>query len=139
MTAHVKAYNARPEVKDQTNARQRADRLTASGRARALLRGMRYRCKLNGLAYDLNEKDVVRMITDCVCPYTMQSFVLVSGRHPWAPSIDRIDNAKGYTQDNVQVVSLWWNIAKNEWPEAVTVRALAGLKRALQDMELVIP
>lgn len=34
---------------------------------------------------------------------------------PWQPSIDRIDNAKGYEVDNVRVVALIVNYAMNEW------------------------
>lgn len=131
----MKAYNAQQWRKDATAVRQQASRMTPKGRAQSLLKGIRYRCKQNGLAYDLDEKEITRMITDCVCPYTMQPFVLTSGRHPWAPSIDRIDNAGGYTRDNTNVVSLWWNLAKNEWPEGVTALALMGLKRTLQDAE----
>lgn len=36
---------------------------------------------------------------------------------PWTLSIDRIDNSKGYTKDNVQLVCLIYNIAKNWWNE----------------------
>lgn len=135
VAVRMKTYNARSEVRERDLARQNKDRMTPKGRAQSLLKGVRHRCKRDGLAYNLDENEITRMITDCVCPYTMQPFVLTSGRHPWAPSIDRLDNAKGYTRDNVNVVSFWWNIAKNEWPESVTTLALAGLKRALEDME----
>lgn len=35
---------------------------------------------------------------------------------PFAPSLDRIDNNKGYTYDNVQIVCVIVNKAKNEYP-----------------------
>ena len=38
-----------------------------------------------------------------------------SGRNPWQPSLDRLDNAKGYVIGNVQVVCLIYNIAKGHW------------------------
>lgn len=132
--AWMKTYNARPEVKKQTSIRQLRARHTPKGRAQSLLRGVRYRCKKFGLVYDLNEDAIADAIVDTVCPYTMQSFVLSKGRHPFAPSIDRIDGTKGYTSDNIQVVSFWWNIAKNVWPEHVTATVLLGLRKALQDM-----
>lgn len=135
----MKAYNAQQWRKDATSTRQRATRLTPKGRAQSLLKGIRHRCKRDGLAYDLDEKEIIRAIVECACPYTLQPFVLTSGRHPWAPSIDRIDNSKGYTRDNVSVVSLWWNIAKNEWPESVTTLALYGLRTATHSMEFVFP
>lgn len=44
--------------------------------------------------------------------------------HPWGPSIDRIDNSRGYVIGNVQVVCNAFNLAKNDFPEHV-VYALA--------------
>lgn len=38
-------------------------------------------------------------------------------RNPCAPSIDRKDNAKGYTVDNIQIVAAWYNLMKNEWSD----------------------
>lgn len=131
----MKAYNARPEVRDRAAKRQSAAWCTPLGRAQALVRSVRWRSKKCQLPFDLNVNEIAYTIENCMCPYTMQPFVLVNGRHPFAPSIDRSDNDKGYTRSNVQVVSLWWNIAKNEWPQEVTATVLLGLKRSLQDME----
>ncbi len=38
-----------------------------------------------------------------------------SSRRPYMPSLDRIDCAKGYTQENVRLVCVLVNIALNEW------------------------
>ncbi len=38
--------------------------------------------------------------------------------NPDAPSIDRIDNAKGYTEDNVRLVTVHANVARNEFSDA---------------------
>jgi hypothetical protein len=66
------------------------------------------------------------------CPHTgvALNFEPAKGfkRNPWGPSIDRIDSAKGYTLDNIEVTSLWWNLAKNEWTPEVMEIALAGLR-----------
>lgn len=40
-------------------------------------------------------------------------------RRPWAPSLDRIDNDKGYVEDNVRLVCVVANYAKGEWSENV--------------------
>ena len=37
--------------------------------------------------------------------------------HPSSPSPDRKDSTKGYVPGNVQIVPLWYNYAKNRWPE----------------------
>ncbi|MAL99382.1 MAG: hypothetical protein CL583_13140 [Alteromonadaceae bacterium] len=45
-----------------------------------------------------------------------------SHRGPWSISLDRIDNAGGYTKDNVRIVCCAINIAINEWGENVFER-----------------
>lgn len=42
-----------------------------------------------------------------------------SNRAPFAPSIDRIDNSRGYTADNVRLVCQIANLAMNVWGDAV--------------------
>ena len=38
--------------------------------------------------------------------------------HPNTVSLDRIDNAQGYTPDNIQLLAAQVNTAKNKWSEA---------------------
>jgi hypothetical protein len=40
-------------------------------------------------------------------------------RHPYSPSIDRIDPTKGYTKENCQIVIWIYNMAKGEWSEEI--------------------
>lgn len=47
------------------------------------------------------------------CPITKQKFVFES-KHPFNFSVDRIDSNKGYTRDNVWIVSTWANRAKSD-------------------------
>lgn len=57
------------------------------------------------------------------CPKTGYNFVVGSGgknystRNPYSPSMDRIDNSKGYTKDNVQVVCWIYNAAKQTFSD----------------------
>lgn len=46
-------------------------------------------------------------------------------KNPYLPSLDRIDNTKGYTLDNVRIVLSAVNFALNEWGEDV-LREIAG-------------
>lgn len=39
--------------------------------------------------------------------------------HAWAPSIDRVDSSKGYTQSNCRAVVWIYNMAKSEWGDDV--------------------
>ena len=48
-------------------------------------------------------------------------------RHPWAPSVDRIDSGAGYIYGNVRVVSLIANLAMNKWGADVLLRFANGV------------
>ena len=48
-------------------------------------------------------------------------------RRPFAPSIDRLENSKGYEISNVRVVCAAVNVAMNQWGEAVLYRIAEGL------------
>ena len=39
--------------------------------------------------------------------------------NPWAPSVDRIDPSKGYTEDNTQITCWAYNWAKGNWSHDV--------------------
>tara|TARA_R110000824_G_scaffold8429_9_gene38216 strand:- start:214 stop:828 length:615 start_codon:yes stop_codon:yes gene_type:complete len=56
-------------------------------------------------------------ILDNKCTKTGLPFVW-KRHYPFGPSIDRIDSAKGYTQDNCQIVCKMYNFAKNKWSDA---------------------
>lgn len=38
---------------------------------------------------------------------------------PWRPSLDRIDNSRGYVKSNVRLVAQCVNFARGEWPDDV--------------------
>lgn len=48
-------------------------------------------------------------------------------KNPYAPSLDRIDNAKGYEPGNVRVVLSAVNYALNEWGDAVLLEIAIGM------------
>lgn len=48
-----------------------------------------------------------------------------SGREPFSPSLDRIDNSKGYTPENTKLVCWLYNRAKGHWTHEVIMQ-LAG-------------
>lgn len=70
------------------------------------------RAKKSNITFDIERKDII--IPD-VCPVlglTLQR----ETKNKWhnAPSIDRIDNTKGYTKDNIMVISRRANILKKD-------------------------
>ncbi len=70
------------------------------------------RAKENGREFNLEVSDIV--IPD-VCPVLGISLNMNSGKsgaYRNSPSLDRIDNSKGYTKDNIQVISQLANAMK---------------------------
>ena len=50
-----------------------------------------------------------------------------STRRPFAPSLDRIDSARGYSADNVRLVCILVNLALNEWGADPLLRVAKAL------------
>lgn len=48
------------------------------------------------------------------------------GANPWAPSVDRLDSARGYVPDNVQLVCWIYNQCKGQWPDDVVAQFRRG-------------
>jgi hypothetical protein len=77
-----------------------------------LLNNVRQRTKTKGYAFDLTLDDIV--IPD-VCP--ILGVPLKRGtqaNYRYSPSIDRIDSNKGYTKDNIKVISMLANRMKSD-------------------------
>jgi len=71
------------------------------------------RCKKTGLEFSIVPDDIV--IPD-TCPVLGIAINMNSGRsgaYRNSPSLDRIDNNKGYTRDNIQVISQLANAMKS--------------------------
>lgn len=56
---------------------------------------------------------------------------LVRRKRVWAPSLDRLDGFKGYTPDNVRLVCMAVNIARQEFGDAVLLK----MARALSNIQ----
>ena len=70
------------------------------------------RCKENGREFNLEVSDIV--IPD-ICPVLGIKLNMNSGKsgaYRNSPSLDRVDNNKGYTKDNIQVISQLANAMK---------------------------
>ena len=79
---------------------------------RYILRSAKNRAKKYNLAFDLVEGDLVMPE---FCPILgIKLEVSKDGRgNPQAASLDRVDNTKGYTKDNVQIISFLANQMKS--------------------------
>lgn len=78
----------------------------------------RYQAKKAGLPFDLDEDWLKSQ--PMMCAMTGKSFV-VGG--PLTPSFDQKLAGQGYTRENTQLICLWLNMAKGQWPED-QIRAL---------------
>ena len=104
----LESHMARIVIRAKQNAkgRSRVKEFTlTTGQAVAMLIASNYQCSVTGVPLSLD-------------------FESHDGRKPYAPSIDRIDNTKGYTEDNCRVVCLAANIAMNTWGEGVLMNML---------------
>jgi hypothetical protein len=83
----------------------------------------RTRSRARGFECDLTREWVQERIEKGVCALSGARFELElseSGRpRSHAPSIDRIDNTKGYLQSNCRVILWCLNLALNKWGEDV--------------------
>lgn len=81
-----------------------------------LLRGAKRRAKAKGRIFELTLEDIQIPST---CP--VLGIPLVAGGDPKnSPSIDRIDNTKGYTKDNIIIVSYQANVTRhNSTPDEI--------------------
>lgn len=92
-------------------------------RCKHLCNSLKTRALKKGFDFDLTWQTLYVMIE---CQYMKCSVTGIDldiaasdkySRNPLAPSIDRKNNDKGYTIDNVQVVCAWYNLMKNEWSD----------------------
>lgn len=83
-----------------------------------LWKNARSRAKQSGKVWALSRDDFNALVaaSDGVCAVTGLPFALTSeSRHPFKPSIDRIDNSMGYSIGNARLVLLAVNMAMNVW------------------------
>ena len=72
------------------------------------------RAKVKDLEFTLTKEFLLEKVNKGICEVTGVPLDFSGGpRKPHTPSLDRIDPLKGYTPDNVQLVSWIYNSAKN--------------------------
>ena len=111
-------YNQRPEVKE----RMKKWRASIPGRISVA----KSRSRINNLEFNLTAEYLESIYPeDGMCPLLNIKFNWDSGRrHPSTPSLDRIDNNKGYIKGNIQWVSWRANdLMKDATPEELLMLA----------------
>jgi hypothetical protein len=95
-----------------------AQRSAASvlGRTHTLLGNCRVRARRNRVAMTLTKDWLFPRVERGVCELSGINFVMLpKGRHPRAPSVDRIRPGEGYTPDNCRVVCAALNAALSNY------------------------
>jgi len=76
-----------------------------------LLRGARNRAEKKGMEFNISLTDIV---IPKICPVLGIEIYRDAPKNSYnSPSLDRIDNTKGYTKDNICVISNKANVIKN--------------------------
>lgn len=101
------------QTSDKAAGRRASNKWTAANPRRVMLNCTRRRAKLKGIEFALTLEDIV---VPEVCPILgipLQRSLGTKGGAWDSPSIDRIDNNKGYIPGNVWIISLRANMMKS--------------------------
>jgi hypothetical protein len=94
-------------------------RLNPKGRAQQLLTSAKERARKKKIPFDLTLEWLCERLQPGTCEATGIPFDYsppsTAATNKFAPSLDRIDNSKGYTKDNTQVVVWLYNVAKRDF------------------------
>ena len=90
---------------------------TVSGLATKLLGNARSRAKRKGLEFTLTKDWVIGKLSAGICQLSGLPLEIAQAGTANSPSLDRINNAKGYTPENCQLITVQANRAKGEFPQ----------------------
>ena len=91
--------------------------LISSAKSRAKNKSLQFDLDLDWVKERLNVCEVTGIKFEIRDVTTTSSGRNYANRHPYTPTIDRIDNNKGYTKDNCRVVIWWYNLSKGVWTD----------------------
>lgn len=95
----------------------------------------RERSRLNNIECDLDESDI---ILPELCPLLNVPFIYGNFNNKWYTySLDRIDTTKGYTKDNVQVVTYLANTMKNKASKEELITFAKNILKLFKEDDIV--
>jgi hypothetical protein len=108
------------------------DRAWVNGCAENLIRLSRQSSAKRGLPHAITSNFIIKLIESqnfrcavSAIEFTPSRLPGAAKRQPFAPSIDRIDNSRGYESDNVRLVCLIVNLARSNFDDVALV-TMAG-------------
>jgi len=79
-------------------------------------------------SFSIGIKDVRRILEECNMKCSVTGVELLDTMSdPLSPSIDRIDNARGYEPNNIRIVALTYSLCRNKWDDIDACAAIYGL------------
>lgn len=103
-------------LKDAPNRKQYLRDWKAVNREKNLYQQAKHRAKAKNILFNIDLSDVV---IPKICPILgLPLKTTVDGDRDLSPSIDRIDNTKGYIKSNIQVISCKANSMKHTATES---------------------
>ncbi len=103
----------------------------------AILARAKLRAKKHNFEFNITIKDIV---IPNECPILKIPFQIgTKGNYLFTPSLDRIDNTKGYIKGNVKIISMLANSMKNTADKELLLRFCNNLPAYLQDEDIVQP
>lgn len=127
-----KEYQQNKEYREIRNRRQVEARGRASKtRLCAMFNTTRFNAGKRKINFELTQElfNLLFFLQDYKCKQTgiPLDFTSMQGKRPFGPTIDRIDNSKGYTIDNVQIVCNIYNYAKNQFTHDDVIKFATAL------------
>ena len=118
--ANFADYQAEHYAANRDDRLEKARRYKASipGLAKTLHRSAKSRAESRGLAFDISVLQIEVMLHAGRCqrsgiPFDVRR-MSDARKKPFAPSLDRVDNSRGYVFDNVQLVCNLFNVGKSD-------------------------
>lgn len=97
------------------------------------------RAKRRGLTFDIDAAFVKKLLEPMTCSVTGMKLCHKDHHDPKdirkynIPSIDRIDNTKGYTKDNIRVVSWWYNRSRSEMDDGDNIKLILEIADGIRE------
>lgn len=133
--------NSQRRIKMTTNPEHRAKELLKKKESytknieTALLTRARRRARVFGFEFNIDITDI--KVPD-ICPILEVPIkVGTKNNYLFSPSLDRVDNTKGYIKGNIKVISMLANSMKNTADNELLYRFCKNLPKYLQDEDIV--
>lgn len=126
-----KQWKARNPEQNSAGVLKATRRWEAANPAMKLLNTCRKNAKRRGQECTITADDIKGMLAPMTCAASGLPLTRERGdgsaRNPWAPSVDRIDNSKGYVPGNVRIVCAIFNMMRADWADDALLRVVKAL------------